>query len=132
MTTETMDIQSDIRKADDVFQTNFKNGDAAAVAELYTQNGMLLPGGSDFIKGKNAIRDFWRGAMDMGIKQARLDIRETELCGETAIEVGEYRLSGSDGGVLDQGKYIVIWKQEDGQWKLHRDIWNTSMPAQKS
>jgi ketosteroid isomerase-like protein len=29
---------------------------------------------------------------------------------------------------LDKGKYIVIWKQEDGQWKLHRDIFNSSMP----
>jgi len=33
------------------------------------------------------------------------------------------------GYVLDKGKYIVIWKQEEGQWKLHRDIFNSSMPA---
>jgi hypothetical protein len=31
--------------------------------------------------------------------------------------------------VLDQGKYIVIWKREKGQWKLHRDIFNSSVPA---
>jgi ketosteroid isomerase-like protein len=31
--------------------------------------------------------------------------------------------------VLDEGKYIVIWKHEDGQWKLHRDILNSSRPA---
>src|SRR3954463_2620581 len=128
MITQALDIQSDIRKADDVFQTNFRNGDAAGIAELYTDNGTLLPGGSDFIEGKKAIRDFWQGAMDMGIKEARLDIRETELCGDTAIEIGEYTLSSADGKTLDHGKYIVIWKQEGGQWKLHRDIWNTSMP----
>ena len=29
---------------------------------------------------------------------------------------------------MDSGKFIVIWKQEGGQWKLHRDIWNSSMP----
>lgn len=22
-------------------------------------------------------------------------------------------------------KYVVVWKKEDGQWRLHRDIWNT-------
>jgi hypothetical protein len=33
-----------------------------------------------------------------------------------------------DGKVLDKGKYIVIWKKEDGTWKLHRDIWTTSVP----
>jgi hypothetical protein len=31
--------------------------------------------------------------------------------------------------VLDEGKYIVIWKQVEGQWKLHRDILNSSRPA---
>lgn len=25
-------------------------------------------------------------------------------------------------------KYVVVWKRVDGQWRLHRDIWNT-MPA---
>jgi ketosteroid isomerase-like protein len=30
---------------------------------------------------------------------------------------------------VDQGKYIVIWKQDGGQWKLHRDIFNSSLPA---
>ena len=128
MTTQVIDIQSEIRKADDLFEANFRKGDSAGIAELYTDKGMLLPGGSDFIEGKKAIRDFWQGAMNMGIKEAKLSIRETELCGDTAIEVGNYTLSG-DGQVMDQGKYIVIWKQEEGQWKLHRDIWNTSMPS---
>jgi ketosteroid isomerase-like protein len=27
---------------------------------------------------------------------------------------------------MDSGKYVVIWKREDGAWKLHRDIWTTS------
>ena len=30
---------------------------------------------------------------------------------------------------MDQGKYVVIFKQVEGRWKLHRDIWNTSLPA---
>jgi ketosteroid isomerase-like protein len=30
---------------------------------------------------------------------------------------------------MDRGKYIVVWKDEGGKWKLHRDIWNSSLPA---
>jgi len=22
-------------------------------------------------------------------------------------------------------KFVVVWKKTDGQWRLHRDIWNT-------
>lgn len=36
-----------------------------------------------------------------------------------------------DGTVADRGKYIVVWKRVGGKWLLHRDIWNTSMPAAK-
>jgi ketosteroid isomerase-like protein len=49
--------------------------------------------------------------------------------GDLAAETGKYDLTGADGTVLDSGKYVVVWKREGGHWKLHRDIWNTSMPA---
>jgi ketosteroid isomerase-like protein len=65
----------------------------------------------------------------MGITAAKLETVEVEGYGNTANEVGTYTLQGAGSQVLDTGKYVVIWKQETGQWKLHRDIWNSSRPA---
>ena len=130
MTTQTMNIHEEIRTADDSFESIFGRGDAAGMADLYTDNGMLLPTGSDFVKGKQAIQAFWQGAMDMGIKNAKLDIVEGEQHGDTAIEMGQYTLSSADDQVMDAGKYVVIWKHEDDTWKLHRDIWNSSLAQQ--
>lgn len=127
MSTSTKNIESDIRAADDHFQSLFAQGDAAGMSELYTEEGMLLPTGSDFIQGKQGIQSFWQAVMDMGIKQAQLEIVEVERHGDTAVELGRYTLGGADQQVLDQGKYVVIWKREDGAWKLHRDIWNSSL-----
>ena len=121
------DIQAAIRAVDDDFEAAFETGNAAEIAELYTDDGMLLPAGSDVVQGKKGIAAFWQGAMDMGIKHATLEITEIEQHGDTAIDVGRYTLSGSVGQVIDQGKYVVIWKHEDGTWKLHRDIWNSSL-----
>jgi ketosteroid isomerase-like protein len=81
------------------------------------------------LTGRAAIQDFWQGAMQMGVKTARLESVEAEAQDQTAIETGRYILSGAGGQLLDQGKYLVVWQREDGQWKLHRDIWNTSAPA---
>jgi ketosteroid isomerase-like protein len=67
--------------------------------------------------------------MDMGIKAVKLETVEVERDGNTAYEVGTFTLQGAEGQVLDAGKYVVIWKQEAGQWKLHRDIFNSSRPA---
>ena len=65
----------------------------------------------------------------VGIKSVKIELVEVEGHGDTAIEVGKYTLSGEAGQVLDTGKYIVILKQADGQWKLHREIFNSSRPA---
>ena len=123
----TTEVQEAIATADENFMAAFNRGDAAGLADFYTENGQLLPTGSDFVTGKAAIQTFWQGAMDMGIKTARLETVEAEGHGDTAIEIGKYTLSGEAGNVLDRGKYVVIWKQEGGQWKLHRDIWNSSL-----
>jgi uncharacterized protein (TIGR02246 family) len=122
------EVRDAIVAANANFKTTFKAGDAAGMAALYTENGQLLPPNSDFVTGRPALQTFWQAIMDMGIKEAGLETVEVESHGDTAIEVGKYTLMGEGGQVLDNGKYIVIWKQEDGQWKLHRDIFNTSMP----
>lgn len=121
-------VRDAIAAANANFVAAFNKGDAAGVAALYTENGQLLPPNSDFVIGKAAIQAFWQAVMDMGIKSAQLESVEVEGHGDTAIDVGKFTLRGEGGQVLDQGKYIVIWKQEDRAWKLHHDIFNSSMP----
>jgi len=126
--TQTSEIYSAIAAADDKFMAAFKSGDAAGLAALYTDNGQILPPNSDFVTGKEAIQSFWQALFDMGIKEAKIEIVEVEDHGDTATEVSKFKLKGAEGQVIDKGKFIVIWKQEAEQWKLHRDIFNSSMP----
>ena len=123
------EVRDAIAAADENFMATFSQGDAAGLAAFYTEKGQLLPPNSDFVTGRQAIQAFWQGAMDMGIKSVKLEIVEVEGHGDTAIEVGKYTLQGLGRKPLDTGKYIVIWKQVDRRWKLHRDIFNSSMPA---
>jgi len=30
--------------------------------------------------------------------------------------------------ISDNGKYVEIWKRENGSWKMDVDIWNSSVP----
>jgi len=117
--------------AQEQFMTAFGNSDDAALAALYTEDAQLMPSNSDFVSGNEAVQAFWKSVFDMGITNATLETLEVEGMGDTAYEVGKYTLFTEGEQVADSGKYIVIWKMMDGQWKLHRDIWNTSMPAQQ-
>ena len=125
------DIRSRIETANKAFTDAFRRGDGTAMANLYTAEGQLLPANSDFVRGTAAIRGFWQGVIDMGLKDASLETVEVEAYGDTAIEMGRYRLVAAGGAVADSGKYIVIWKNDRGTWKLHRDIWTTSQAAAK-
>ena len=130
MTIQTPDIHSAIHALIENFESTFSRGDSADIADFYTDNGMLLPPESDLVQGKRDIKAFWQAAIDMGIKNVKLDIVEVEQHGDTAIEMSKYTLSSADDNLIDQGKGIVIWKYEGGAWKLHRDIWNSSIAQQ--
>ncbi len=125
----TADPRTELEAGNRRFMEAFGRGDAAGVARLYTASAQLLPAHSDFVNGTTAIQRFWQTVMDMGVKEAVLETLEVESHGETAHEVGRYTMTTGGGQVADAGKYLVVWKQEGGAWKLHRDIWTTSRPA---
>ena len=127
-------VRQIISDKDAKFGEAFRAQDAGAVADLYTEDTMLLPPNADTIRGKEVIRAFWSGAMQMGVKNVVLTTVDLMEMGDCVCEIGKYNLTlqpeGQD-AMEDFGKYLVIWKQtEEGDWKLHIDIWNTSLPAQ--
>ncbi len=125
-------IRSEIEAANKIFEAAVSRSDGPGVAALYTANAQLLPAQSDFVTGTEAIGQFWQAAFDSGMKGVSLVTMEVEKHGDTAYEVGELEIRGAEGKVLDRAKYIIIWKKEGGSWKLHRDIWTTSVvPAQE-
>ena len=125
-------IRSEIEAANKIFEATFARGDSPGIAALYTGNAQLLPAQSDFVTSTQAIAQFWQAVFDSGVKGVTLVTLEVEGLGDTANEVGKLELRDADGKVLDRAKYVVIWKKEGGSWKLHRNIWTTSVvPVQE-
>ena len=124
-------VRSAIEAANSQFVAAFAKGDVAKIASMYTADAQAFPPNSDVVRGRAAIQKFWQGVVDAGIKSATLTTLEVEARGDWAHEVGTYTMSVEGGKQADHGKYLVIWKREQGQWQLHRDIWNSSVPAKK-
>ena len=124
---ENKEIKHIIRSLTENIESAFMQCDGTGVSEFYTESGMLLPAGSDFVKGKQEIKEFWQGAMNSGIKTLKLDLVELEQRDDTVIEMSHYVLKDEDDKVVDTGKGIAIWKLENDTWKIHRDIWNSSV-----
>ncbi|HTF18769.1 MAG TPA: DUF4440 domain-containing protein [Chryseolinea sp.] len=127
LVTQASDVREDIGSANRQFEKKFASGDSSGMASLYTHDAMLMPPGAPIQQGQDAIGGFWKMVMGMGIKTAKLNTTHLDEAGEGAVEVGEYELGGEDGQILDQGKYLVVWKKEKGNWRLSKDIWNTNL-----
>ena len=112
------------------FADQFSKGDSASMAASYASDALVMPSNSEAVK-KDAIAGFWGSAHRMGIKNIKLNITDLTGNAELLSETGEYELLGDDNKSIDEGKYVVVWKPENGTWKIYRDIWNSNMPAGK-
>jgi uncharacterized protein (TIGR02246 family) len=126
------DVRSAIEAANNDFSDAVAKGDSTHLSTLYADDGQVLPAGSPPIRGTEAIRKFWQGALASGIAKANLKTLEVFSRGATATEVGQYELYDKTGTEIDHGKYIVIWKHKGAKWQLFRDMFSTDVaPPQK-
>ena len=65
----------------------------------------------------------------MGIKGITLTSTEFLGTGDVVVESGTYEMSDGTKAV-DTGKYMVVWKKENGKYKMYRDIWNSNTAMQ--
>ncbi|MEI6715774.1 MAG: DUF4440 domain-containing protein [Verrucomicrobiota bacterium] len=118
-----------IKAANKKFSYYYANKDAANVASLYAKDGGILPPNMPKFEGKQAIQGFFNAMMGAGI--AGVELTTSDLAGDASwiSESGAYTLKSASGNAIDQGKYLVVWKNEDGTWKMYRDIFNSNKPA---
>jgi ketosteroid isomerase-like protein len=105
---------------------NTRNVDAHAA--LYSEDAVLLPPNQPAIFGRDAIRAATAEQMAEGVA-IELEDLEIRVDGDSGYKAGRYRLRDAAGNLIDRGKYIEIWSRFGGQWLIHRDIWNSSLPA---
>jgi uncharacterized protein (TIGR02246 family) len=124
---QARDIKADIDAANAKFVAAFNKGDAAGVAQLYTEQATALPPGAQMAKGRAAIQAFWQGAIQSGIKNVSLKALQVDQFGPAAREIGTFSLDTPNAQkqmVHVEGKYVVLWRRSGGSWKLDTGIWN--------
>lgn len=109
------------------FNEEMQRGDSNALAAHYAADAMVMPPNSETVEGKN-VTAVWGGAVRMGVKGFKLNPSDIIGGGDVYTETGTFEMTGADNKTLDKGKYITVWKKDNGTWKIYRDIWNTSMP----
>lgn len=121
-------VKKEIEAANQIISDNLAKGDSVAVASAYSKDGALMVNYMPSIKGQDKITAFWGGFIRLGIGSITLTTIEVWGDENYITEEGLFEIKAKDGAQIDKGKYIVVWKKEEGKWKLHRDMSNTDLP----
>lgn len=106
------------------FKTFFAAKDAEALADLYTEDGMLIPPDAPNAVGREAIAAYWVPVM-AAIASATTTTEEVFPFGDIHIvERSTVVLFDAEGNQIGSVKAMLLWRREGDVWKMHRDIWN--------
>jgi ketosteroid isomerase-like protein len=119
-------LAPDVQETNRVFEEEVvAHRNLEALDRVYTQNARVMPPGSEMILGLQNIKSFWQTAMNtMGLSAVKLQTIGFEPLGTAGVEIGRARLEFAAGEPPTEVKYVVVWKQEDGDWKWHVDMWS--------
>lgn len=116
-----------IMKLVTAFSRSVVANDYDGIANAYTENGKIFPNNRDIITGRADIRKYWIIPETRKVLSHQIFPEEINIVGETAYDYGYYQITTQDHGKEPQttrGKYVIVWKKTNGQWKIHLDIWN--------
>lgn len=106
----------------------FQEGDIDWIVDRHATRGRALPPGAEPVVGREAVRTFWTGlheteglSLSFGPDEAHVS-----RSGDLGYVLGTYEMTLPDGGE-DRGKYVVVWTQEDGEWRIAADIFNSNL-----
>jgi ketosteroid isomerase-like protein len=109
-----------IDSLDKKFAQHYYNGDSAAIYNMYAKgaNFACMQGNEILLSWGRQIRN----SIKNDTRNLIFTTNSLSTDSEFLVEVGAYEFKDSKGNSKEKGKYLVVWKQEEGNWKLYRDM----------
>ncbi|XP_066279646.1 uncharacterized protein [Branchiostoma lanceolatum] len=120
------DAKALIAAQNEKFMTCFNANDMKGLANLFTEDGKIMPPGSDTGHGREGtekVLSSYRVASGV----ATLEIKSEEvgpMGSDVIYERSTYISKTEDGTVADAGKSLVIWKKVGEDWFIHIDMFS--------
>ncbi|WP_416879438.1 YybH family protein [Litorimonas sp.] len=123
--------EANLRAATAHWVETYNRNDWAALANQFTEDGVMMPPNSPAIAGRDAIAE-WEAANETGFRIA-LKADDITLLGDVAIIRGRscvfIPLNSEETGV-DIGKYVEVRERTPtGEWLISQDIFNSDLAA---
>ena len=109
-----------------------ERGDVAAASACYADDAQLLTPAAELIRGREAIEEYWRTGIALGLSAVSFEARRVERLGARQVEIGRYRVTVETEPTdarFELGTYLVLHRQAvDGTWQRAVDVLDPDEP----
>jgi ketosteroid isomerase-like protein len=122
------EVKGIIKDKTDRFTEAHLTKDTTFLNSCFTSDARVFPPNAEIVAGITAISQLNSDWVNYGIyafKETSISLYGTK---DYLIDEGTYYLTYGEERTVDRGKYINIWKNEGGVWKIFSNIWNSSLP----
>lgn len=126
------EVREIINKKNKQIGTWIKEGNVDSAATIFADNVIQMLSNTEPIVGIDNFIKIWKENTSYGAWDFKINAKEVKVCGEMAVERGEYYLSftPNEGALMpvfnDQGNYVVLWEKTGGEWKI---VWDAPVSA---
>jgi len=124
-------IRKAIEKNNAVYFRLFAKNDSA-ILNLYADDACLLVPNELPICGREALKKDFEDTFAAG-RVKGVKFKTTDIYGdgkEYVTEEGTWQVFGAGGKLIDDGKYLKLWKRTKTGWKIFRDLFNSDHKTQ--
>tara|TARA_R110002110_G_scaffold11552_5_gene55397 strand:+ start:474 stop:983 length:510 start_codon:yes stop_codon:yes gene_type:complete len=118
-----------IQENNNAFMKAHITRDTAILNGMYTKDAKVFPPNAEVITDRAVIEAMNLQWVNYDIREAREESTATYGNEDYMIDEGTYYMSFGADSIVDKGKYLNVWKKEDGEWKMFTNMWNTDLPA---
>ena len=113
--------KSEIEAENKTFMDLVAKGDSVGISNLYAKDAKVFFNGVPSTSGKENIQKLFSGILKSGVTS--VDIKTVEVFGDENLLAEESLVTiFVKDQAVEEDKALVIWKKEDGKWKLFRDM----------
>jgi uncharacterized protein (TIGR02246 family) len=107
-------------------------GDAAAIAALFTPDGVFIPASGVVLKGREAIKNAIAARIKAGWNKETVNFIEGGAAGDAGWTIGDYAIlgSGENEGKQIAGKYGETLVHDSDGWHIVMLVGNATPPKQ--
>lgn len=113
-----------IKEKNDRFTAAHISGDTAVLNGYYAPDARVFAPNTPPVEGRAAIARMNDEYVSFGITEAEETTTRIYGNAEYVVDEGNYRMRYGKDHMLEEGKYLNVWKNTNGEWHIYANTWS--------